>query len=181
MLNILTNDVQENTKREYRLRLLIVFCLFFGVEVLAAVFGGALSFQALRGDETKFTGGGAPSKVEGFVASKTDAPHLVSETKARLVTLAAPRQEALSGALPLFASFRNGGVKITAFAATPLAEGGFEVSVSGTAETRDALAAFYAAAKSERRLAQVALPIDSFAKETALSFTLRTVYRETLP
>ena len=180
MLNLLTESAQHDARREYRLRLAAVACLFVGVEILAAVAGGTLSFFALRAEGERLAAEEA-AKLAVPPASQGGLEETVADTRARLAVLGAPPHEALSGALTVLAAARTKDVRLTQFSAEPLAEGGWAISVGGVAAHRDALASFERAVKAERRFAEVSLPLGSFAKEKEAPFTLRALYRDTLP
>lgn len=179
MFNLLTEQAQKNAKSEYRFRLAIVACIFIAGEILLALAGGVFSFVALREEGKRIEGDAVVQERARDARTGAELISSVRQTSARLEVLAKDTSAPLAQALAALTSLRPGGIKITALTAVPVPENKWSVSVGGSAATRDALAAFERALAGDRRFAEVALPLASFAKDEALPFTITAVYLDT--
>lgn len=179
MFNLLTEQAQKNAKSEYRFRLAIVACIFIAGEILLALAGGAFSFVALREEGRRVAEDAIVEERARDARTGAELISSVRQTSARLEVLAKDTSAPLAQALAALTSLRPGGIKITALTAVPVPENKWSVSVGGVAATRDALAAFERTLAGDRRFAEVAIPLGSFAKDVGLPFTISALYRDT--
>lgn len=179
MFNLLTEQAKKNAAAEYHFRLAIVACIFAAAEILLALAGGAFSFTALREEGKRIEGDAAVQERARDARAGAELVSSVRKTRARLEVLAKSAPAPLSEAVAVLVGLRPPGVRIIALTVTPSSEGTWSVSASGIATTRDALASFERALTGDRRFAEVALPLGSFAKDIGLPFTINAAYRDT--
>ena len=177
MFNLLTEQAKKGAAREYRMRLMIVSYAFICAELLLAASGGILSFTALRAEGKHL---GSVSDALHSARALADEAALLGEvktTKARLALLAPSSAVSSADAVSAFAFLRTKGIRLAAIGAAPRPGGGWTISTSGVAATRDALAAFERAVKADSRFSETDFPLGSFAKEKDITFTVNVVYR----
>ena len=137
MFNLLTEHVKKGAMREYRVRLAIAVCVFVFVEVLLAWSGGIFSFAALREEGKHLASESETLHSARVLTEETALIGEVKETKARLGFLASPPSFQLAEAVSAFTSLRTVGIQLIALSALPYREGGWTISASGVAATRD--------------------------------------------
>lgn len=179
MFNLLTEQAKKNAVAEYRFRLAVALCIFASAEILLALAGGAFSFVALREEGERLEGDAVVQERARDARAGAELISSVRQTSARLEVLAKGASASLAPALSALVSLRSAGIKIVALTAFPASENKWSVSASGIAATRDALASFERALAGDRRFAEVALPLASFAKDEALPFTVTAIYLDT--
>lgn len=177
MFNLLTERAKKNAAQEYRFRLAIVICLFIAAEICFAALGGIFSFIALKNEDTDLAQEVAMLHHTDGHATSTALIATVTKLKARLALLGAPPPVPPSDALAAVLSLRPVGVSLISFILAPSTEGGWTVSMTGMAATRDVLAMFEHALTGDRRFAHAEVPIGSFAKDKSIQFTATAAYR----
>lgn len=179
MFTLLTEQAKENTATEYRFRLTIIACALACAEILLALLGGAFSFVALRDEGRRIASDAAALQNARDARAGAEQLSTVTEAQVRLEVLAKNVPAPVSGALAALVTLRPQGIRIVALTASPVGEERWNVSASGIAATRDALASFERVLTGDRRFAEVELPLGSFAKDEALPFTVTAAYRDT--
>jgi len=153
-------------------------CFVIAIEIILAAVGGVFSYNALYNVSTDENINGK-NKPENATLDSSDLNKTVSQTKEMLALLSAPTMPSVSSAFSILSTSRSQGISLTAFDAVFSQEdSSWKIKASGIAANRESLASFEKKLKSDRRFLNVALPVESYAKDKNAPFTIEMSYKE---
>jgi|GEM_PF-1340590 hypothetical protein len=195
MFNVLPSEGKAVAVQAYRQRLAVVICVGVCVECTLAAVGVYVSYRALLRTTPSSPVTVSAEESAAALESRATAATLV----ARMEVLSAPPPPSLSEAFVALAAER-GGVRLISIAAEmveagpawtrqndfvglatgAVRSGGWRIRAQGIADSRETLLGFERRLASRPGFTAVELPVESFAKERALPFTLQALYHSSL-
>ncbi len=179
MINLLPELYKLRFSREYHWRVVIMTLIFIDVVIIiGTILLGPVYFAARVQAETAATQAQSIAKKDNLHAG------LVAETATLSATLKAlssiPSTALLfTDVMPLISADKTSAISITGINYTLGSKSGTTQSVTlvltGTATTRNSLAAFISILKNESRISSVTIPISDYAADINVPFTITII------
>jgi Tfp pilus assembly protein PilN len=173
MINLLPERIQHSLRTAYYARLAAVVVF---LSALAVVAGAALLapsyFLALAAENAAQS---SLTASERSLAAGGDSPgvaEIASVSEEVSLMKSYPSAPRVAAALSAVTADVPGGVSLSSIAMTPGGSGASELSVSGTASTRDQLLAFADSLKKDSRFSGVSVPLSQLVSGTNAPFSL---------
>jgi Tfp pilus assembly protein PilN len=174
MINLLPEQYKKSFISEYRLRVAVVLVGFLCLGGIAA--DGLLLPTYISSRQSQAPGSVTKAASKATAAGPSPAAlhaELVAQTATLSQTLSVlsttgSQNQAFTDIIPTILDQKPRGVSITNITYVL----GGTVQISGTAATRDELAAFQAALQNQSTISLVNIPISDFAGDTDISFSI---------
>lgn len=174
LTNLLPLDRQQALFREYFLRLSVVFIALMTALTLVAAMLLLPTYMFLT--QSAATKTVRLSNIESVLASSDEkilSAHLTSLSNNATVLLALGKVPSVSAVLRSVLAIPRAGVSLSGFAYTPVSGNvPGSLSISGTAQTREALRSYQLALESAPFAVSADLPVSAYAKDTNIAFTI---------
>jgi len=174
LTNLLPSGRQQALFREYFLRLSVVFIALVTALTLVAAMLLLPTYIFLT--QSAATKASRLTNIESVLASSDEkilSAHLASLSNNAIVLLALGKAPSASAILRSALAIPRNGISLSGFAYTPSAGNvPGSLSISGTAQTREALRSYQLALESTPFAASADLPVSSYAKDTNIAFTI---------
>lgn len=174
MINLLPESYKVIFSREYRWRVAVVLMVFVDAVIIIGV--------ALLGPvyiEARLDASTAANQARSVEKKNDLHTSLITETATLSATLKAlsttsPTPMLLTDIMPIISADKTTNISITSIDYTTNSSGAntITLTLTGTATTRNSLAAFISALKGEKRISNVAIPISDYAADTNVPFTI---------
>lgn len=173
MHNLLLDKDKQKIKKEYRTGLLVVFfsfLAFLGVIFFLSLLPTAIFTWSKENDVL-----GKKQAIEQStisVESQEDLNSMIMDMKEKVESLEKGRASLpLDAILEKILAHKNAGISITGFVFHPEDAKKIQVTIQGTANTRDTLVGFSKSLEGESMFT-VSLPVSNFAKQNNIDFIL---------
>ena len=171
MINLIPQSAKKQIVVEYWLRVLTIWLVLLSI---VAVVGGALMFPVYvlvkaQTDVYRESADAAIQKIAVFENVSTD---LIKSSQQAKIVIDASREVPLSDYLSLFGALENDSLLLSGFVINRDKDGVGQVQLSGTAQSRQALADFRDRMLAIEEVEKVDFPISNLAKDKDILFNM---------
>lgn len=171
MINLIPPEAKKRVSKEYWLRVLSVWAIACSAALVASVciLVPAYMLITIQIGANESVSQAASERVTEFESVTKELT--LANQKSRAI-LDNNRFASISPYIAMVRAHENGGVRVTQVTVSRTKDGFSPISVSGEADSRQALAAFRDRLLSESNVSGVDLPISNLAKDKEIQFSL---------
>jgi len=172
MSNLILEKDKKKIRSEYLGRLLIVILsatlLLFVLSILLILPSFVISRDKTETVEERL------SFLRDYTERQKDKelPLIIQETKEKIDLLSQKESEKVFDIIKIITENEGNGILLESFSFRALPDGEYQSSISGISQNRDTLIAFRRRLESQKKFAEVNLPISNLAESIDLEFSM---------